>query len=82
MVTRVRLGATELDARWDSLTDELRRLKRESKKLTQGFRNEEILSMESGEPREGADADEEQARKNFQRIREIEGLLYTNSSGA
>ena len=66
---------SQMDYTLDQLADELQRLKRETDKLTQSFRNEEILSMESGEPNEMASEDEVTARKKFARMREVEALL-------
>lgn len=67
--------ATRVDKVLDQLADELVVLMRETAVLTRTFRNDEIVSMESGEPREGADEDEEQARKNYARMKEIEAIL-------
>lgn len=78
MSVRMTRVGTRLDAVLDSLANELTRLKRETDMLTEGFRNEEIVSMQSGELRDGADENEEKARRKFKRMREIEQLLNTH----
>ena len=78
MARDVKRMATELDAKLDSLSDELILLKHETDRLTEGFRNEEIIAMENGEPNEMASDEEAKARENFARIREIEQLLNTH----
>lgn len=70
--------ASRLDRALDSLEDEHARLKLKTRELTRGFRNEEILGMESGKPRMGADSDEEEARKCFNRMREIEEIITSH----
>ena len=57
---------------------QFKQLQHEIDLLTRGFRNEEILAMESGEPHVGADENEEKALQKSKRMREIEQLLNTH----
>ncbi|MDO8623987.1 MAG: hypothetical protein Q7R54_01400 [bacterium] len=54
---------------------QMKQLQHEIDLLTQGFRNEEIIEMQSGKPRIGAEENEVKARQKFKRMREIGKLL-------